>query len=212
MNVSPAGPPEHPLAATRRLALERLRQMRPQADPDDREDCVAEAMSRMLKGGQAERPEAWVFVASKALRLLLGRQKMRGRWFACRNGVTPCATHAMGVWDPESHRLEPRAPDEWLDWTACQARHCDPEAALDLAARLRRWVAAGVDRDAADLACVLRRLVAAGLTTSEIARTTGADFSTARKWLRGDCEPTAAREAVLRDLLADRLLAGTGGP
>lgn len=153
-------PGEHPVAATRRLALERLRHTARAWSADDREDAAAEAVAVAVAGGWADRPTAWTFVARHALRSLRGWQVLRGRRYSSRNPTTPTAGPALLARDPATGDLAPASPSDWIEWSAAASTSPDPEAALDLAREYLPILEAGLDRE--DGPALVARLVAGG--------------------------------------------------
>lgn len=206
---SGALPGEHPIEATRRMALDRLRaDARARAwSEDDRADAVQEALVRAFAGGWAERPEAWSFVARNALRHLRGWQVQGGRKQAARSGATPRAGYALPAYSPETGEVVDGSPSDWLDWSSATARHPDPEGAVDAAGRVRARLASGVTWEGGRY--LVRRLLRTR-TKREVADAIGADVSAVHRWAAWQSEPAERFEEPLRDLAAGLPVAPVG--
>ena len=187
---------EHPIAATRRLALERLAEIAPGWSADDREDAASEALAAAIAGGWAARPEAWTFVARKALRALRGWQYQRGRRCSARSGATPRASVAVQVRDPDTGEIREESPSAWLERAGARP---PLEEMIDAAPRVRAWVRARVaDAGGSPLAALaLRRAGAVA-----VARRVGVHHSSVCRWRTGENAPSEEYEDALRDIVA----------
>ena len=189
---------EHPIAATRRLALERLAEIAPGWSADDREDAASEALAAAIAGGWAARPEAWTFVARRALRALRGWQMQAGRRCSARSGATPAATAAVQVRDPDTGEIRDESPSAWLERAGARP---PIEDMIDAAPRVRAWVRARVE-DAGG--SPLARVALRGRDVREVARAIGVHRSTAYRWGTGETVPADRYENALRDIAAAR--------
>lgn len=155
-SVDLGGPPgEHPVVRTRRLALRWLATRARRWSEEEHHDAVGDVLVAALRGGWAARPEAWGFVARKALRALSGitlqrnaRGEVVGRRVHCRTCPGSTATRAMpSPQKADGAGREPLPPGDWLDATGRAARRTDPEAALDTARWCGEMQAWGLDLD-----------------------------------------------------------------